>query len=584
MLSRGLFRAAPLTSALRRNASTAYALPSWAKVNPETLSGASPAEIHNLGTTVFTRSKWVSTKKTEGIKDPLTGEVFLQVPLTQKDELKPFIDNLRSTPKHGLHNPFKNVERYLLYGDISHKAAAMLREPHIEHYFIRLIQRVAPKSYIQAKNEVVVTRKFLENFSGDQVRFLARSFGVPGDHLGQMSTGHRWPYGPVALITPFNFPFEIPILQLLGALYMGNRVTLKLDSKVAVVMYEALRMFHACGMPLTDIFLGMVASGIQPRKGMVGLIEDVTASGIRFVYFSPRNMRRSKLLAEKMGIETDWNCAISLRDSDGPDPHRMTSNYSDWDVKARLPHGTAAIRRHLELVDNVPLLVSLYTDSTPDTIKEMISIFQENGEVVLGVGTSVKESNVPLFGQADLSVALEGNPHTLFDTELPKGSQLPVFSEVDMELSQMLNTLACAFTVRNFTHTRVSPMVVVDLIRLGRHMLTNFIQLVHYIFVMQLYVATVVCLSYVLPFPEVASLGCMSILWLLWIVVPALSLSLLSSPPDRHIMTRTPRKNEASAWTDDATRLCMYFLVRLTLIKDMDGWDGFQQNLIGALR
>ncbi|RLO13791.1 hypothetical protein DYB28_005448, partial [Aphanomyces astaci] len=223
---------------------------------------------------------------------------------------------------------------------------------------------------------------------------------------------------------------------------------------------------------------------------------------------------------------------------------------------------TAAIRRHLELVDNVPLLVSLYTDSTPDTIKEMISIFQENGEVVLGVGTSVKESNVPLFGQADLSVALEGNPHTLFDTELPKGSQLPVFSEVDMELSQMLNTLACAFTVRNFTHTRVSPMVVVDLIRLGRHMLTNFIQLVHYIFVMQLYVATVVCLSYVLPFPEVASLGCMSILWLLWIVVPALSLSLLSSPPDRHIMTRTPRKNEASAWTDDATRLCMYFLVR----------------------
>ncbi|ETV85058.1 hypothetical protein H257_02935 [Aphanomyces astaci] len=248
MLSRALFRAAPLTSALRRNASTAYALPSWAKVNPETLSGASPAEIHNL-----VNGEWVSTKKSEGIKDPLTGEVFLQVPLTQKDELKPFIDNLRSTPKHGLHNPFKNVERYLLYGDISHKAAAMLREPHIEHYFIRLIQRVAPKSYIQAKNEVVVTRKFLENFSGDQVRFLARSFGVPGDHLGQMSTGHRWPYGPVALITPFNFPFEIPILQLLGALYMGNRVTLKLDSKVAVVMYEALRMFHACGMPLTDV-------------------------------------------------------------------------------------------------------------------------------------------------------------------------------------------------------------------------------------------------------------------------------------------------------------------------------------------
>jgi len=77
-------------------------------------------------------------------------------------------------------------------------------------------------------------------------------------------------------------------------------------------------------MIVIQIFLGMVASGVQPRKGISELIEDLTASGIRFVYFSPRNMRRSKLLAEKMGIETDWNCAISLRslDSDGPDPYR----------------------------------------------------------------------------------------------------------------------------------------------------------------------------------------------------------------------------------------------------------------------
>jgi hypothetical protein len=42
---------------------------------------------------------------------------------------------------------------------------------------------------------------------------LARGFSVPGDHPGQQSNGYRWPYGPVALITPFNFPLEIPVLQ-----------------------------------------------------------------------------------------------------------------------------------------------------------------------------------------------------------------------------------------------------------------------------------------------------------------------------------------------------------------------------------
>ncbi|KAJ0610094.1 putative L-glutamate gamma-semialdehyde dehydrogenase [Helianthus annuus] len=48
----------------------------------------------------------------------------------------------------------------------------------------------------EALGVVYVTGKFLENFSGDQVRFLARSFGVPGNHLGQQSHGFRWPYGP----------------------------------------------------------------------------------------------------------------------------------------------------------------------------------------------------------------------------------------------------------------------------------------------------------------------------------------------------------------------------------------------------
>jgi hypothetical protein len=57
------------------------------------------------------------------------------------------------------------------------------------------------------------------------------------------------------------------------------------------------------------------------------------------VYFSPRNMRRSKKIAEKIGLQTDWNCAISLRDLKGDakhDPHRIISKYADWDVQAQM--------------------------------------------------------------------------------------------------------------------------------------------------------------------------------------------------------------------------------------------------------
>ncbi|KAI9997937.1 hypothetical protein PInf_002195 [Phytophthora infestans] len=286
-----------------------------------------------------------------------------------------------------------------------------------------------------------------------------------------------------------------------------------------------------------QIFLGMVATGVQPKQHTPDFIEDLNACGIRFVYFSPRNMRRSKLLAEKMGIETDWNCAIS----DGPDPHRMTSNYSDWDVKARLPHGVEAIKRHLAEVDNVPLLVSLYTDSTPDTISEMISIFQENHEVVMGVGSSLKESNAPLFSKADLAVALQGGVHAFFDKPIPHGKELPVFSDEDVQLSHILNTLACAFRLKSApddassqdkarseatdgkekndatTDGTASVAHLIELIRLGRRMLTNFHQMKTFMFISQLFIATIILASHAIPFPHVPQLSCASVFWLLWI-------------------------------------------------------------------
>ncbi|RLN66858.1 hypothetical protein BBJ28_00007751 [Nothophytophthora sp. Chile5] len=145
------------------------------------------------------------------------------------------------------------MRRYVMYGEICAKAGARFREEEVADYFAKLVQRTSPKSYAQARSEVKVTGKFLENFSGDQVRFLARSFGVPGDHYGQASHGHRWPYGAVALITPFNFPIEIPVLQMMGALFMGNKVLMKVDSKVSIVMQETLRLLHECGMPTTDV-------------------------------------------------------------------------------------------------------------------------------------------------------------------------------------------------------------------------------------------------------------------------------------------------------------------------------------------
>jgi 1-pyrroline-5-carboxylate dehydrogenase len=113
--------------------------------------------------------------------------------------------------------------------------------------------KCVPKSHGQASGEVRVTAAFLNNFAGDNVRRLAQSFGVPGDYYGQMSVGHRWPYGAVAIVTPFNFPLEIPVLQLMGALYMGNKPVLKASEQASFVMEQFLRLLIDSGMDPNDV-------------------------------------------------------------------------------------------------------------------------------------------------------------------------------------------------------------------------------------------------------------------------------------------------------------------------------------------
>lgn len=237
-------------------ASSTTPTPSWATLDPKALGAeATPHYVQNI-----VQGKWQpesSIQKKMVIPHPMDRDAYpiFHLADTSVEELSPFIQSMESVSKSGLHNPLRNVERYLLYGDISRKAGHALMQPDIQEFFTQAIMKCVPKSHAQAMGEVKVTAAFLNNFGGDNVRFLARSFGNPGDHYGQQSNGYRWPYGPVAIVSPFNFPLEIPVLQLMGALFMGNKPVLKPAEKVAVVMEQFLHLLHECGMPKEDVDL-----------------------------------------------------------------------------------------------------------------------------------------------------------------------------------------------------------------------------------------------------------------------------------------------------------------------------------------
>ncbi len=225
-------------------------VPGFATVDPfDGMTASEPGRVRNL-----CAGNWSDGGTAGGhVPDPMNGEPFLLMPGTA--EHAPFIAGLAGCPKHGRHNPLKNPGRYVMLGRVCTTAAARLAEPEVEDFFVTLLQRVMPKSRAQCLGEVVVTRVFLENFGGDGVRFLGRGFSNPGDHPGQESRGYRWPYGPVVVIAPFNFPLEIPALQVMGALFMGNRPLVKVASTVSVVFEQFLRLLIDCGLPAEDVDL-----------------------------------------------------------------------------------------------------------------------------------------------------------------------------------------------------------------------------------------------------------------------------------------------------------------------------------------
>jgi len=289
----------------------------FATVDPfDGMTSAAPAQAQNL-----VGGEWVSDSKTLSVVDPMNGERFIEMPDTQ--DISPFVAGLTSCPKTGLHNPLKNTERYVALGAVCARAAALLAEQDVEDFFTKLIQRVMPKSWNQCRTEVTVTRTFLQNFAGDGVRFLARGFSNPGDRTGQESRGYRWPYGPVVIVAPFNFPLEIPALQVLGALFMGNRPLLKSATTVDIVIEQFLRFLIHCGLPATDV--DMIHGGGRT----MGKLIETAKNDIRLVQFTG-----SSQVAESTSETV--NGAVRIEDAGfdwkviGPDFDESWVDYVAW--------------------------------------------------------------------------------------------------------------------------------------------------------------------------------------------------------------------------------------------------------------
>ncbi|EGF79461.1 hypothetical protein BATDEDRAFT_25815 [Batrachochytrium dendrobatidis JAM81] len=293
-------------------------------------------------------------------------------------------------------------------------------------------------------------------------------------------------------------------------------------------------------------FLAMASVEFTAKPNVVDVIEDLGLAGIRFVYFSSAPERESKAYAEHLGLEIDWNCCIILS------PEGVGPGYSAiHDMKARLPKGVNNIRSHIMNVDDVPLHVSLFAECQPHSIREMVRIFQEHGEVVCCIGSSLNDLNVECFAIADISIAVD----PLNFQSHQHGPQIGPLSPLVVAAS--FNSSPCALTLNVDT----SLYSITQIIREARTLATNARQ--GFIFYMgcQATLSCVQFLSFCLLLPPIFS-G-YHLIYFAWLLLPLISISFLFSPHLPDVMTNMPVKN--AEHLRDLWRFIWYCIVRFTI-------------------
>lgn len=392
---------------------------------------------------------------------------------------------------------------------------------------------------------------------------------------------------------------------------LGDETTGRCNSPDSGVEAEYQNVFTCLESQCNQSFVGMVQMQYEARVDMVQFIDLLEKACIRFVHFSRENELRSRVFSEKMGLESGWNCHISLRgeldlrenaklmysrrwitkqfSAENPnlkshlntslptklDPDARTVDFPKWgdltsrplltrqeeiDLstgclsdggesgsvstssmlqyemtnRAQLPCGIEKIRPHLEQMDNVPLLVSLFTDCTPSTTKEMVGIMQDYGEVVVMTGSSANYRNIRVFLASDASLAIEPlYPQVCqhVPVYLP-----PVTGPSPVDLAQQLTSLASSMSIK-----RDDEVSLMSLLISCRHYAWSIQQTLQFWVSVSIFLSVVVMLSVAICLPSPISPSQM--LLIITVYLPALATANVMSARDGNMRSISTGKN-----------------------------------------
>jgi acyl-CoA reductase-like NAD-dependent aldehyde dehydrogenase len=172
---------------------------------------------------------------------PATGEALGEVHVTSPGEVaKVVLRARRAQAAWGVLPVAERCERLLRFRDALVDAAEDI---------VDVISRECGKPREDALSELTIAADLLSYYCRRAPEILAEQ--QLGLHLfkHKKSTVSWTPRGVVGLVTPWNFPFVIPMGDVAAALVAGNAVVVKPSEVTPLTMAKAKQIFDATGLP-----------------------------------------------------------------------------------------------------------------------------------------------------------------------------------------------------------------------------------------------------------------------------------------------------------------------------------------------
>jgi acyl-CoA reductase-like NAD-dependent aldehyde dehydrogenase len=196
-----------------------------------------------MGTTQHTSGNGSARAQHIEKTSPVTGEPLGTFPVTTKAEVDAAVARARAAFPAWRDTPVRDRLRMLS------RIKDVVRA-HGEEYARRISEDTGKPLVDSLLTELMSVPLFIDHYRKAAPKILARKkVGTPILFPGKKSYVEYFPVGVVAVISPWNFPFQLSMVPVVSALIAGNTVVLK-PSEVTPITGEIIdEIFRRIGLP-----------------------------------------------------------------------------------------------------------------------------------------------------------------------------------------------------------------------------------------------------------------------------------------------------------------------------------------------